>query len=110
MWLFGKNNFLSIVKDKDNPNRLLVRGRLRGDIEAMFPEAEVIEGAGTDYLFRAFVDRTTVVNAVADTVSNIDYTNFKNANNKSRQEHLMDAWQVMRDVQRDRYPDEDIFF
>jgi len=110
MWLFSKNNFLSIVEDKDDPNRLLVRGRLRGDIEAMFPLAEVIEGVGSDYLFRAFVDRTAVVKAVADTVTNIDYTNFKSANNKSRQAHLMGSWQVMRDVQGDRYPDEDIFY
>ena len=99
MWLFSKNNFLSIVKDRGNPNKLLVRGRLRGDIETMFPLAEVIEGVGADYLFRAFVDRTTVVKAVADTVSNIDYHNFKNANDESRQAHLMESWHVMRDAQ-----------
>ena len=103
MWLFSKDNFLSIVKDRDNPNRLLVRGRLQGDIEAMFPEAEVIEGAGSDYKFRAFVDRTAVLKAVADTVSNLDYTNFKNANAKNRQGHLMGVWQVMRDEQGDAW-------
>ena len=99
MWLFSKNNFLSIVRDKGNPNRLLVRGRLKGDIEAMFPAAEVIEGAGSDYLFRAFVDRAAVLNAVADTVSDLDYTNFKNANAEERKGHLMEVWRVMFDEQ-----------
>ena len=102
MWLFSKNNFLSIVRDKGNPNRLLVRGRLKGDIEAMFPAAEVIEGAGSDYLFRAFVDRTTVLKAVADTVSDLDYTNFKNANAEERKGHLMEVWRVMFDEQETR--------
>jgi hypothetical protein len=44
-----------------------------------------------------------VLNAVADTVSDLDYTNFKNANAKNRQGHLMEVWQVMRDEQGDAW-------
>jgi hypothetical protein len=35
-------SFLSIVADLDNPDNLLVRARIRGDIERLFPEADVI--------------------------------------------------------------------
>lgn len=49
MWLFLDRSFLSIV-DKGDPSgqTLVVRARQRGDIEAVFPDAQVIEGAGTD--------------------------------------------------------------
>ena len=106
MWLFGKNNFLSIVEDMNDSNQLLVRSRLRGDIEALFPEAEILEDAGNDYRFRAFMERTVVVKAVADAVADIDYSNFKSANDKKRQEHLMKIWDVMYDVQEDAREDE----
>jgi hypothetical protein len=44
MWLVLENSFLSIVQDKDNSERLLVRARIKGDIENVFPNANVIVG------------------------------------------------------------------
>ena len=99
MWLYSKDNFLSIVEDHDDPDMLLVRARFRGDIEDIFPAADVIEGGGTDYLFRAWVKRTDVADAVRAQVMNIDYPNFKSANNSSRQHHLMLLWDVMCQAQ-----------
>jgi hypothetical protein len=33
MWLFCEKGFVSIVVDRDDPDRLLVRARVKGDIE-----------------------------------------------------------------------------
>ena len=45
MWLFTSKTFLSVVADKDQPDgpKLLVRSRVQGDIEEVFPDADVTE-------------------------------------------------------------------
>ena len=45
MWLFTSKSFLSVVADKDQPDgpKLLVRSRVQGDIEEVFPDADVTE-------------------------------------------------------------------
>lgn len=77
MWLFTKKSFLSIVQHRDKPGVLLVRARVKGDIERYFPEAVVEEGTGTDYQFRAFLPREEVQKVVGDVVRDIDYDNYK---------------------------------
>ena len=55
MWLFTSKSFLSVVADKENPtgDRLLVRSRIAGDIEEVFPDANVMETCNADYRFRS---------------------------------------------------------
>ena len=43
MWIQFNNAFLSIVENRDNKLELLVRARIKGDIEKIFPEADVFE-------------------------------------------------------------------
>ena len=43
MWVQFNNAFLSIVENRDNKLELLVRARIKGDIEKIFPEADVFE-------------------------------------------------------------------
>lgn len=97
MWVFLRDSFLSIV-DKGDPtgSTLLVRARKAGDIEAVFPDAEVIDGGGTDYAFRARVDRELVAQAMADQVRAVTYPNFKGAvRNRDRHDAYMDVWSAM---------------
>jgi len=97
MWVFLSGSFLSIV-DKGDPTgqTLLVRARKAGDIEAVFPEAEVIEGGGTDYRYRARIDREQVAQAMADQVRSIRYGNFKaTVKDHDRHDAYMDTWQSM---------------
>jgi len=103
MWLYTKDSFLSIVEDKNDSNQLLVRGRINGDIEKMFPDSTVFKGGGTDYLYRAFIPREVVSEAIKEQVDNLDYTNFKSANVEQRQHHLMDIWDIMFHVQQDHH-------
>ena len=97
MWIFLSDSFLSIV-DKGDPSgaTLLVRARRRGDIEAVFPGAEVVEGAGTDYRYRARIDRDQVADAMARQVERIRYGNFKSTvRDDDRHRAYMDTWQAM---------------
>ncbi|WP_020565160.1 hypothetical protein [Methylosarcina fibrata] len=97
MWLFTNNSFLSIV-DKGDPSgkTLLVRARCAGDIERLFPEAKIQVGGGTDYRYRARIDREEVATVMADSIRNIDYRNFKSTvSDPDRHEAYMDVWSAM---------------
>ena len=68
MWLFTSKTFLSVVADKDQPDgpKLLVRSRVQGDIEEIFPEADVKENSNGDYRFRVWMvlsDKTSLKRA-----------------------------------------------
>ncbi len=101
MWLFFSDAMLSIVQKPDDKDTLTVRARIKGDIEALFPDAKVVEGAGTDYCFRAKVPREVVAKAMLDRVMELSYGNFKSSV-KDRQRHgaYMDVWQAMYAYQK----------
>ena len=96
MWIFLKDSFLSIVdKGDDSGETLLVRARRKGDIERVFPQAQVIEGAGTDYAFRARINREQVAARMAAEVQGISASNFKNTVKEPGRHHAyMDVWDI----------------
>lgn len=100
MWIFLKDSFLSIVDKGGDGTTLLVRGRCRGDIERVFPNVEVIEGGGTDYGFRARINREEVALVLADSIRSIDYANFKNTvKNRVRHDAYLGVWAQMYRMQ-----------
>ena len=102
MWLFTSKSFLSVVSDKENPkgDRLLVRSRIAGDIEEVFPSADVMETPYADYRFRAWLPRSEVTQALSRYVEDLDYTNFKNSvSDKDRIRPLMQVWSIMHEHQ-----------
>lgn len=102
MWIFTPNSFISVV-DKGDPSgkTLLVRARKAGDIEHLFPDAEVQVGGGTDYRYRARIDREEVALKMADLVRQIDFGNFKNeVRDHGRHDAYLDVWQAMHGFQR----------
>lgn len=105
MWIFLSNSFLSIVDKGDDSGRtLLVRARRKGDIEAVFPDAEVVEGGGTDYGWRARIDRQRVAEAIAAQIENIHYGNFKSSvSDHERHDAYMDVWSAMFKFQQGRH-------
>lgn len=101
MWIFTPDSFLSIV-DKGDPSgkTLLVRARKSGDIERVFPAAQVAEGGGTDYAFRARIDREEVAQRMADAIRQINFPNFKNeVAEHDRHEAYFDVWRAMHRFQ-----------
>jgi hypothetical protein len=101
MWICQNNAFLSVVTDPTSAQHLLVRGRRQGDIEAVFgTDYAVVTLPKRDYRFRAAIPRAVVAEALAKSVMNIDYGNFKNS---VRDAALHDAyatvWGVMAQLQ-----------
>ena len=62
MWIFLNNAALSIVAHRTQPKTLVVRSRVSGDIEAVFPAVAVSHTPNADYAYRANVARTAVAN------------------------------------------------
>jgi hypothetical protein len=79
MWVFLSDAMLSIVEDRDDARRLLVRARLPGDLERVFITAEVVETPVADYRYRASILRSEVAEAMDREVEAIDYDNFKDS-------------------------------
>jgi hypothetical protein len=109
MWIFFNDAFLSVVADSADPkgNRLLVRARAVGQIEPVFPTAEVFQVPGSDYAYRAWVPRQTVAENLAARAKAMDYPNFKNSiKDPGYHDAAMEVWSVMNLYQR-RSPDPD---
>ncbi len=79
MWIFLSDAFFSVVEDRNNPDRLLVRARAPDDISRVFQGVEVTECDQCDYRWRAFVDRDFVARTLAGEVMGLRYDNFKNS-------------------------------
>lgn len=100
MWVFLNDAFLSIVDKAPDISKLVVRARVEGHIEAVFPDAEVIRDASGDYLFRAFIDRQSVADAMYQAVNGIQYNNFKNSIRDNRYHDACSrVWGVMSGLQ-----------
>lgn len=97
MWIFLSDSFLSIVDKGDASGKtLLVRARGKGEIERVFPDAQVTQGTGTDYRFRARIEREAVAQKLAAQIRGIDYSNFKSSvQEQKRHDSYMGVWQVM---------------
>lgn len=108
MWVMLNKSFLSIVDpDADYHGRggpvgekLLVRARLPGDIEAVFHGAAVKETPERDYRFRSLIDRAEVARAMAAEVQGIHYSNFKGSvKDHDRHDAYADVWGIMYRLQ-----------
>lgn len=106
MWLYLSDSFLSIVKPSGNsqPGVLLVRARVKGDIERVFPGAEVLETPMRDYLYRALLPTSRVQEAMTYQIRSIGgnngYDNFKNSvQDVHRHDVYTRVWSVTRALQ-----------
>lgn len=100
MWLCTSKSFLSIVDKAETPGCLMVRARVSGHIESVFPQAKVSRTPGNDYLFRAEVPREVVATAVFDYVMSLSYDNYKNSVHDHALHGAMNkVWHVMADLQ-----------
>lgn len=77
MWIYTDKGFYSIVEDRNDPKLLLVRARVAGDIERLWPKAKVQHTQDRDYAYRARISRTSVSATLALAIREIDYDNFK---------------------------------
>lgn len=105
MWLFTSRSFISIVQHRDNPDMLIVRGRVAGDVARFLgfvPEAEMID-LTADYRYRITVARHIVADRLLKATQEITYPNFKDSIKATwRKSAAMAIWSVMARVQREQ--------
>jgi hypothetical protein len=103
MWILLNNSFLSIVEHRSSRKLLLVRARVKGDIERIFKSAEVTENGGTDYQYRALLPREVVQAAIMREISGIHYPNFKSSVlERFRHDAYMNVWTSLYESFRGR--------
>jgi hypothetical protein len=101
MWVFTSKGFISVVEHRDDPGTLVVRSRFPGHIKSLFPKAKVIKTPERDYLYRAFVPRQEVMQAISEAVEKLDYPNFKNSIGEDRyHDACLDVWTALYRHQR----------
>ncbi len=123
MWLFTKYGFFSAVCARQgdghydrpvDPDRIMVRARLRGHLEALqerFPtlvgSGEIREFTGSDYAYRIFVEKTVWSQVLVALNEEMDYDNFKSEvarfqgrAGQSYERALHDVWEVMYRLQK----------
>lgn len=100
MWICMNDCFLSIVDKECARDELLVRARRPGDIEKIFPGAQVrVDGRG-DYHYRAAVKKAAIEDAMVGEVRRINYDNFKNGvRDDELHRAYMRVWTAMADLQ-----------
>ena len=82
MWIIMNDAFLSVVQNIYDEDELLVRARVEGDIERVFPDAEVFADEGSDYKYRSYLNKREVAKVIEWSVLDIDYGNYKIINGK----------------------------
>ena len=101
MWIKFNNAFLSIVENRDNKSELLVRARVKGDIEKIFPDADVFEDENADYKYRAFISKAKVAAKMMFKMTDINYDNFKNSVKESeRRNTYSKVWMELKKLQK----------
>ncbi len=102
MWIVLNKSFLSVVENRNNNKELLVRSRVKGDIEKVFPNSSVFEDNNADYKYRSYLDREEVAYNISQELKNINYDNFKKSVSKEdrlRINTYMDVWSALYKMQ-----------
>ena len=101
MWIYMNDAFVSCVTDKHDASQLLVRARHEGDLESLFPDADIKNsGSDFDYRYRTSLPRWHVADIMANRLRYVDYPSFKSSiNDKERRIAYEKCWAKMLDWQ-----------
>src|SRR5262245_11224892 len=104
MWIFLNDAYLSIVVDEKSEDNLLVRARVKGDIQRVFPKAKVTITPEADYRYRTSLPRMIVMGAIAHRIGLLGYPNFKSSipwqdGGVGRHRTYLEVWDTMKDWQ-----------
>ena len=101
MWVFSQDGFVSAVAHRDEKDTLVVRSRDRESIDAVadYCGVQVVKHAGSDYPYRAFVNREDYKSWMIRKIDELDYDNYKNRMHDLRDDNfcsaLSNVWLVM---------------
>lgn len=106
MWIAMNDSFVSIVQDRKDKKMVVVRARVKEDLESLFPnhQEDIIETSTSDYRFRLFLDKSYVSHVIRYRILDIRYENFKDSVKQPwRKNVYMKIWRAMYDVQEHMY-------
>lgn len=115
MWLMTNFGFFSVVKKSDD-EQLTVRSRTRGDLDRLrahyLPQlGPNLAHAGTDYPWRALVDKAALSEAMKRISDDIDYGNFKDevalTLGRDRAKRYGAVWSALSVLQEDQLESSD---
>jgi hypothetical protein len=108
MWLFTTKGYVSIVAHRDDKDLLLVRARVRSDLEDFLGAGTkhvIEETPDADYRWRAIIPRGDVGLLIGAYVyRDLTYDNFKDAvegRDSTLDDILADLWHSLRRWQQD---------
>jgi uncharacterized protein YbgA (DUF1722 family) len=110
VWIYSSIGFFSLTNHRDRPDTVMVRGRVRSDMERFLqalPEAarqsEIIETHDTDYRYRILADRQATGDVVGKLAANMDYIGFKDTvadkYGNLRKGIYMSIWELTHELQ-----------
>jgi hypothetical protein len=83
MWLFTLNSFVSVVRHRDESDKLLVRARRRKDLMELLGkkwEKAIFEDLYADYRYRVIISEKSFKAIISSYITKrLDYDNFKAA-------------------------------
>jgi hypothetical protein len=107
MWVFTRDGFFSAVQHFEQPDTILVRGRVQSDVETLceIMSTELVENVDADYRYRTIVSRQAWSDYLQQAARELDYSNFKDAmhgvfGDSRRDQAHMDVWSAMQQLQR----------
>jgi hypothetical protein len=112
MWIFLNDAFLSIVHKDCAKDEVLVRARIKGDLEKVFNDETLFKAnpglkpvtvtryTKSDYLYRAVVKRDHMRAVMAAELDRVVYNNFKASTRDNKLHNAYNAvWGVMAKLQ-----------
>lgn len=77
MWLCFNDGFISVVENRHNPERFLIRSRRAEILLQLFPTKQLVRNDTRDYRYRVEVKRDELLPVVTERLKNINYPQFK---------------------------------
>jgi len=71
-----KESCLTVVKNKNDDDTLLVLARSEKHIKSMFPDCDMFIHPYADFQYRAFIDRDDFTEKMISLITNMEYTDF----------------------------------
>lgn len=105
MWVFCKEGFFSAVQHWDDPDKVMVRARFKGDLERVCQKhglrASVEHTPDADYRYRVTCLRQEWAEVVKREAEGVDYVNFKDAvhDGTCRDDAYMACWSALHSAQ-----------
>jgi hypothetical protein len=105
MWIFTQDGFVSAVRHTDKPDHLMVRSR---DYQSLIglsnaSKQQITKTPTADYPYRVTVKDDKFNNWLTDSVTQLEYSNFKSQVAVTRGKGYVNAlhhvWDIMHDVE-----------